>query len=667
YIPTEQVRGKPRLNSDIYAIGMIGIQALTGIHPLHLQEDADGEVIWQNRAEVNDRLAAILTKMVRYHFKERYQYATEVLHALEPLANYYTLIQSTSATRQTSPEVAVEPELRETKVSLEVDPPDAQAVPEPKLQEKKVVLDLKQPTPEVAVEPELRETKVSLEGDLPDAQAVPEPELRETKVALDLKQPTPKVAVEPELRETKVSLGVDPWNLEAVPEPELRETKVAPDLKQPTPEVAVKLELWETKVSLEGDPPNTEAVPEPELRETKVALDLKQPTPEVAVEPELRETKVSLGVEHSDGQAVSEPKLQDKKVALKPGKLTSELALEKQKKSNLVSSPADSLAPSKDLELNQANIFVRLNKYRLLIGAGIVSVLVSIVAGYTYMTHRHSYLQAQGALEQIEELKIAEKYQECVQKARTFPKDYSDLQAEVKTLLNECEQLQAEVQLTEAQKLAEQSRFKDAIALAAQISTDTDIYSEAQQLMSQWSEKIFQVSSNKYQEGNLKEALAIAGAIPKNSPLAKKVQAKIKQWDKEWQQNQTHLQTAQKALDERRWQDAIDTAKKVSNTDYWQKQSEPIIQKAEAGMSAAQAAASRKTYSAPRKTYTPPPSPPKNYTPPPSSSTPKSFPKREPIPSTAPFPIHRSSSTSDRSSSTDDWTCLNNPNPKCHK
>ena len=33
YMPTEQGRGRPRLNSDIYALGMIGIQALTGLHP----------------------------------------------------------------------------------------------------------------------------------------------------------------------------------------------------------------------------------------------------------------------------------------------------------------------------------------------------------------------------------------------------------------------------------------------------------------------------------------------------------------------------------------------------------------------------------------------------------------------------------------------------------
>jgi len=52
-MPTEQERGRPRLNSDIYALGMIGIQALTGLNPRQLLEDVDtGEIIW-HQAMVN--------------------------------------------------------------------------------------------------------------------------------------------------------------------------------------------------------------------------------------------------------------------------------------------------------------------------------------------------------------------------------------------------------------------------------------------------------------------------------------------------------------------------------------------------------------------------------------------------------------------------------------
>ncbi|MDZ8238187.1 MAG: serine/threonine-protein kinase [Nostoc sp. ChiQUE01a] len=85
YMPPEQLRGKPRFSSDIYALGIIAIQALTGLNHKQLQEDAKGEVDWYRYAEVSPALADIINKMVRYHFQERYESAKEVLAALETL------------------------------------------------------------------------------------------------------------------------------------------------------------------------------------------------------------------------------------------------------------------------------------------------------------------------------------------------------------------------------------------------------------------------------------------------------------------------------------------------------------------------------------------------------------------------------------------------------
>ncbi|MFM6182986.1 MAG: protein kinase domain-containing protein [Dolichospermum sp.] len=88
YMPTEQGQGKPRPNSDIYALGIIAIQALTGVPVSQLQEDPNtGEINWQHLIPINPDLVAILTKMVRYHFKERYQTATEALQACQELMN----------------------------------------------------------------------------------------------------------------------------------------------------------------------------------------------------------------------------------------------------------------------------------------------------------------------------------------------------------------------------------------------------------------------------------------------------------------------------------------------------------------------------------------------------------------------------------------------------
>ena len=101
YMPTEQGRGRPRPNSDIYALGMIGIQALTGRTPTQLLEDSDtGDLIWQHHATVSAVLASVINKMVHYHFKDRYQSATEVLQALQPLANLYQPTQQKATSKQ---------------------------------------------------------------------------------------------------------------------------------------------------------------------------------------------------------------------------------------------------------------------------------------------------------------------------------------------------------------------------------------------------------------------------------------------------------------------------------------------------------------------------------------------------------------------------------------
>ena len=528
YMPTEQVRGKPRLNSDIYALGMIGIQALTGVYPIDLQEDAEGEIIWRNLARVSNELAEILTNMVRYHFKDRYQSATEVLLALQPLAHYYGLIPAN--------------------------------------------LDL-----------------------------------ASSKVASKSK---------------------------------LQEQKLYPDIDHSSTtrnsEAARETELWDTKPDRDIKQLNSEVTSQYEPRRGSLGIDSRAPrTPETFHEAGLCNTKI-----------VSPP-------------------------------PSSSSTSSAD-----DSSILSTTKHRLLIGAGIASVLLSIFTVYTQRKHNHSYVQAQGALEQIDALKAAGQYEECLQQAQIFPNDYSDLNAELETILYQCHQghaqkqlAEARVLLAEARALAEQSKLKDAIAKARRITSDMDVYQEAQQLIYQWAKQILQIARNEYQKGKLSAAKAIAGAIPADNPVAQEVRETIQQWDEEWQQNENYLQEAQKKLDERRWDDAIKAAQKVSKNDYWQKQSAKIVQKAQAAIAAA-----RKPVRQPTRNTTPPPSrtvrqPTRNTTPPPSrtvrqptrNTTPS--PKPEPIikKSTTDRPKPRKPSKTQTNRRPTEFECINNPNPKCRK
>lgn len=91
YMPNEQLAGIPRFSSDVYAVGMLGIQALTGVHPKRLGEDPQtGEITWREQApHISLELADILDKMVCYDFRDRYPTATEALDALRNLSDWH--------------------------------------------------------------------------------------------------------------------------------------------------------------------------------------------------------------------------------------------------------------------------------------------------------------------------------------------------------------------------------------------------------------------------------------------------------------------------------------------------------------------------------------------------------------------------------------------------
>jgi serine/threonine protein kinase/Tfp pilus assembly protein PilF len=88
YLPSEQASGMPKFNSDIYAVGMIGISALTGLSPTRQEfpKDPDtGEICWTHLTDASQRLINILDKMVCYDFRDRYQSVEAVLSDLQKL------------------------------------------------------------------------------------------------------------------------------------------------------------------------------------------------------------------------------------------------------------------------------------------------------------------------------------------------------------------------------------------------------------------------------------------------------------------------------------------------------------------------------------------------------------------------------------------------------
>jgi eukaryotic-like serine/threonine-protein kinase len=91
YMPLEQADGLPELASDIYAVGAIGIHAMTGLHPSDIVaqfgRDADGIPKWREarRVGVTNEFAAVLNKMLAVLHNNRYFDAATALEALKPL------------------------------------------------------------------------------------------------------------------------------------------------------------------------------------------------------------------------------------------------------------------------------------------------------------------------------------------------------------------------------------------------------------------------------------------------------------------------------------------------------------------------------------------------------------------------------------------------------
>ena len=90
YMPDEQKLGKPKFCSDIYALGMVAIQAITGLHPGELPYDKDGNSIWRDHLltsnyHFNPEFLSLIDRMVCCNYQERYQSVVEVLKDLKKL------------------------------------------------------------------------------------------------------------------------------------------------------------------------------------------------------------------------------------------------------------------------------------------------------------------------------------------------------------------------------------------------------------------------------------------------------------------------------------------------------------------------------------------------------------------------------------------------------
>ncbi len=84
YMPSEQAAGRPTYTSDLYSLGLTAVFLLSARAPHTLEIDQrTGEVLWEEAVpNLSDPLASVINRAVRFHPRDRFSSAKEMLSAL---------------------------------------------------------------------------------------------------------------------------------------------------------------------------------------------------------------------------------------------------------------------------------------------------------------------------------------------------------------------------------------------------------------------------------------------------------------------------------------------------------------------------------------------------------------------------------------------------------
>ena len=105
YMSSEQAAGRPIYSSDLYSLGLTAIFLLTGKSPNELETDPqNGEIVWQEHAfNLDSELTAILDRAIKFHPRDRFSTAQEMLNALNRGFNTAQSSNFTGATLNLAP------------------------------------------------------------------------------------------------------------------------------------------------------------------------------------------------------------------------------------------------------------------------------------------------------------------------------------------------------------------------------------------------------------------------------------------------------------------------------------------------------------------------------------------------------------------------------------
>jgi hypothetical protein len=122
-----------------------------------------------------------------------------------------------------------------------------------------------------------------------------------------------------------------------------------------------------------------------------------------------------------------------------------------------------------------------------------------------------------------------------------------------------------------AQEAAKSGNLPELMAglhLVERWTPEHPLYLQAQEWMAEWSQSVLVIARQKILHEDLKSAIALANQIPKSSPLYQEAQGAIAAWQKQWHQSEGMQKNVQTALQNQRWDEAIDQILALRETDY---------------------------------------------------------------------------------------------------
>jgi serine/threonine protein kinase len=588
YTPSEQLRGRPKPSSDLYALGMMCVQALTGVHPRKLEEDDEtGEIRWLHLTSISPGLGELLSKMIRHNLRERYRSASEVLVELQQLDRQFgnnqlakgvidNSAQVSQPAKNNPPEAYIS---RSPSQSSHSQPAAKNNPPEAYISRSPSQSSHSQP----AAKNNPPETYISTPPSQPShSQPAAKNNPPETYISTPPSQPShSQPAAKNNPPETYIST---PPSQPSHSQPSARsydvETDISPPSQPNNSQPSARNNTPETYIST---PPSQPSNAQPSVNNYDPVTFVSSPQPQTKkAQPPSRDKDPATFVSSSSAQSFA----------------------------NNYRSPATqshSVRRQRSFWSKNAKLLSLLGTAILTAGVswGLVQsgVFKSTLEPVAKKTAQDSKKTSKEQPEKTKAQKSATKKEQPAKPApqavlppvktpapKTPPPKPEPLPpsipqppslAEVTPAPNALE-IKAKQLLAKAEQLAKKGNYKEAIIQADRVPVNSiDYYTNAQSQIEVWSDRLIAKATTAYeQQGKFKEAIAMLGAIPVSVSAVSKAQELSVQWEQEWKSNQEYLLKATKAIGQNKKQEAIAALNQLkATTPYWNAQKANIEQK----------------------------------------------------------------------------------------